>query len=255
MFGYLHIHSKYSDGDYDLEKIKEVFSKMGANFIFLADHEERLDDKKFRDYLKECSRLSDNNFLIIPGLEINVGKNHLLALNAEQIHHENNLIEKIKKYKDDGCLIVWAHPHKNKFKIDEKLFELLDGIEVWNSLYDGKIVPRFSSLKVASSLPDKKKLLCALDFHRAAHSDGPKIFLKSKILEKDAVIQELKSGNYKIGKNTEMEMDKVELNSLLTLISFLSITLIRIFRISSKILSILNIKVPKKIKVFLRRKI
>src|SRR5258708_1536120 len=67
--GVTHFHSTYSDGEFTLEELREIFTKSGFQFVCMTDHAEWFDREKVRAYIDECESLSDEEFRFIAGLE------------------------------------------------------------------------------------------------------------------------------------------------------------------------------------------
>ncbi len=256
IYGYSHIHTRYTDGDLSLLEVKKLMLDYGASFMLITEHREHLNATTFKQLAVECHQLSDDDILIITGLEVAAGNNHILILGAEQFYEENDIVDLLTRYKADGCPIIWAHPHRNKYKIEDNLLSLLDGIEIWNSAYDTKYCPRYSSLQYARYNFKKDWLLLpALDFHRQSHLPGPKIFLSVEKLRTEEVIRQIKLGQYKIGKK-----EGVSSKDCLTkryyfyfYLSLLIMMMFKFFKTTDSFLSALHIKVPVKIKNYLRR--
>ncbi len=67
--GALHIHSTYSDGEFTLTELKQIFLAAGCSFLCMTDHAEHFNETKLRAYLDECRSLSDDEFRFVAGLE------------------------------------------------------------------------------------------------------------------------------------------------------------------------------------------
>lgn len=81
--GLIHYHSFYSDGvTKSIQKIWDSARRNGVSFMFMTDHADKFDEKKYQRYVGDCRRASS---AMIPGVEYsirNVKKlNHLLVLN------------------------------------------------------------------------------------------------------------------------------------------------------------------------------
>jgi len=258
IYGYLHLHTKYSDGDLDLPEIKKSLLNQGASFAFFTEHEKHLDAQGYEAFVKECRTFSDDKFLLIPGLEIPVGKNHILVLGARQYHQAGNDADLIKAYRADGCVIIWAHPHRGNYQMTDDILNLMDGMEIWNSSYDTKYAPRYSSLNyIKKNLRINWLLLPGLDFHRQSHLPGPKIFLSVNYLNYEEIIEKIKSGEYQIGNQKELNDKNVfgKKYYYYFSLSILFLTVLRILKTINSSLLALNIKVPAKIKNYLRKHI
>ena len=131
-------------------------------------------DDKFKLFISECKSLSEDDFVIIPGLEFRCENGlELLGLNISKklnILEPKKLIELIQE--KDGLAIL-AHPHKYKFNWDCAAIKNLNGVEIWNYLYDGKYAPRISSINLLKSLRKINKNIFAyvgVDFHNDVHT-------------------------------------------------------------------------------------
>ena len=67
--GALHAHSTYSDGEFTLPELREVFLSEGCSFLCMTDHSEYFDQQSIERYVAECASLSDKTFRVVAGLE------------------------------------------------------------------------------------------------------------------------------------------------------------------------------------------
>ncbi|HNR13570.1 MAG TPA: PHP domain-containing protein, partial [Thermodesulfobacteriota bacterium] len=80
--GLLHIHTTYSyDGRITLDDISSIARSKGHGFLLLTEHSDDFSPRKMEALREHSQRLSDKDFVIIPGLEVNcdLGR-HLLAV-------------------------------------------------------------------------------------------------------------------------------------------------------------------------------
>ncbi|PYS30289.1 MAG: hypothetical protein DMG11_05810, partial [Acidobacteria bacterium] len=79
--GVLHVHSVFSDGDQSLDRLAELLKQFGMSFAAVSDHAEVFDDQRMELYVRVCESLSDQGFLMIPGLEfaLHGGNLHILG--------------------------------------------------------------------------------------------------------------------------------------------------------------------------------
>ena len=78
--GAIHVHSTYSDGEFTLSELKEIFVSAGCSFVCMTDHAEYFDADSREAYKSECLKLSDSKFLFIPGVEYTCRERmHILA--------------------------------------------------------------------------------------------------------------------------------------------------------------------------------
>ena len=69
--GVLHIHSTYSDGEFTLAELREIYLAAGCRFACVTDHADAfaLDPERLDAYRRECDARSDERFCFIAGLD------------------------------------------------------------------------------------------------------------------------------------------------------------------------------------------
>ena len=98
--GVVHIHSKYSDGAYNLDSIWNDARQAGLDFVFVTDHADcfgeglshahpHLNNNYYDDYVLRCKWLSEQGPpLMIPGIEFPLTdagkKRHMLVLGLDE---------------------------------------------------------------------------------------------------------------------------------------------------------------------------
>ena len=188
--GALHLHTDYShDGRLPLKELRDLFLARGLSFVILTEHAEDFDQAKARRFLAECHQLSTDNFLLIPGFEIERDGQHILEVG-------------------NGALRVLAHPHRGRFKISPALAAELHGLEIWNGHYDGKWAPRSGSWQLLNQLRRHHPQLSAfagLDFHDRRHWGGPGLAVAVEELTAEAVLESLRSGRFRIKSWLELD--------------------------------------------------
>jgi len=203
MKGIIHIHSEYShDGKVSLENIKRHTIDAGYSFACITEHVEDLRGDKLNRFIDECEKLSDDKFLFIPGVEFSYSFSHVLVLGVGKnlSYDYENWPETLKSFKNKYLMIL-AHPYKARTKIVPEIVDLVDGIEVWNSKYNGKNVPSFTAFQLFQKTKLNRNELLAfagLDFHKYSHFGGPFVSVVSQELDAKAILQNLKDGEFKI---------------------------------------------------------
>ena len=82
----IHCHSTYSDGEFTLAQLRDVFVGQGYDAVCMTDHAEWFDQTSFRNYLKECADLSDDRFCFVPGLEFECERRmHILGYGVTEL--------------------------------------------------------------------------------------------------------------------------------------------------------------------------
>lgn len=262
--GYIHLHSKYSyDGKFSLAEIKQILKKEKISFFIPTEHYEKDSANLLGGFLNECKTLSSDDLLVIPGLEIPYLGHHILVLGIQELVIGcADALEMIEKYKEQGAIAVWAHPSKGCKNISREKMDFIDGIEVWNTQYDGHRLPDIKAVKYFKQLVSTKRLQAygGLDFHDDSLPLSPRIRCQiDGALGPAALIDSLKKGNYSIldRHSNEYLSDLSNLDGRrLAKVSYRSgwsgLTINLAKRINS-LLHKLGIKIPSKIKKIARR--
>ena len=141
--GAIHIHSTYSDGEFTLSELRDLFRAEGCAFVCMTDHAEFFDAESLGKYHAECAAFSDVSFCFVPGLEYGCEqKMHILGYGARRLATTENPQEIIRYIEEQGAISVIAHPKDEHFPWIESFDILPRGIETWNSKYDGRMAPR-----------------------------------------------------------------------------------------------------------------
>jgi hypothetical protein len=155
--GAIHIHSTYSDGEFTLVELRDLFRSAGCAFVCMTDHAEAFDAESVRRYHAECESLSDASFCFIPGLEYGCEqKMHILGYGARQLAQTINPQEIIRFIEAQGAISVIAHPKDDHFAWIEGFETLPRGIETWNSKYDGRYAPRPGTFALLQRLRERR---------------------------------------------------------------------------------------------------
>jgi hypothetical protein len=139
----IHIHSTYSDGEFTLRELRAIFLADGCAVVCMNDHAEYFDPESLRGYIRECEALSDERLRFIPGLEYECERRmHILGYGATQLAGSQDPQEVIRHIAAQEAISVIAHPKDDFFPWIESFNTPPQGIETWNSKYDGRYAPR-----------------------------------------------------------------------------------------------------------------
>lgn len=167
--GAIHIHSTYSDGKFTLRELRETFLAEGCAFLCLTDHAEYFDSARLQAYCGECQALSDATLRIIPGLEYACLRDmHILGYGAALPADSKDPEQVIAQVNAQGAISVVAHPKDEFFDWIESFQTLPQGIETWNTKYDGRYAPRPATFALVERLRRRRPDLHAfygLDLH------------------------------------------------------------------------------------------
>lgn len=198
--GVLHVHSTFSDGEQSLAELRAVFIGDGCRFAALADHADAFDEASLSSYLDECRRLSDEQFVFVPGLEfgcerrmhvVGYGMTGLIASQEPQ-----TVFEQIRLAR--GVAVI-AHPQDGAFSWIESFEILPDGLEVWNTKYDGRYAPRGRTFRLLYRLQQRKPDLLAFygqDLHWTKQYRGLRVSVEVDALSPDALLEAIRHGRY-----------------------------------------------------------
>jgi hypothetical protein len=136
--GAIHMHSKFSDGSGDADKIAEIADEVGLDFIILTDH------NTLRALHENYEKWYGNTLLMV-GCEFNdkKNKNHYLAMRInDTFSSRQTAAEYIGKVKEAGGIGFIAHPHEKRDSMKEHPpYPWTDwdageftGIEIWNHM-------------------------------------------------------------------------------------------------------------------------
>lgn len=198
--GAIHVHSTYSDGELTLEELKALYRSAGCSFVCLTDHAEAFDEKKLSAYRAQLESLSDGLFRFIPGLEYECEQRmHILGIGASRRLDTLNPQEVIRAIQDMGACSVIAHPKNSMFSWIEGFRVLPDGIEVWNTKYDGRYAPRPSTFNLLNRLQERKPSMRALygqDLHWRRQFRGLLVCLETGTLDSDDILGAIARGAF-----------------------------------------------------------
>jgi hypothetical protein len=155
--GALHLHSTYSDGEFTLPELREVLRSAGCRFACVTDHADYFDEVLLQRYVDECLTLSDEGFRFIPGLEYPCEQRlHIVGYGATKLTASSDPCEVIEHIESAGGIAVVAHPQDALFDWIASLDRVPQGLEVWNSKYDGRYAPRASTFDLLRRLHERR---------------------------------------------------------------------------------------------------
>jgi histidinol phosphatase-like PHP family hydrolase len=200
--GVLHVHSLFSDGEESLERLIEIFRQMGLSFAAVSDHAEVFDEARMEEYVRLCESLSDDRFLVIPGLEfaLHGGDIHILGYGITRRVRFSSMEQLVDGIHNEGGLAVLAHPPAGSTNMIGPIKAKLDGIEVWNARYDGVYAPRadsFQLLRRVRSQNVNAVAYCGIDLHKVSQTRKP-VYTEVDIesLDRSAIMSALRAGRF-----------------------------------------------------------
>lgn len=184
----LHLHSTYSDGEFTLRELRDMFRREGCRVVAVTDHADAFDAPKLRRYVEECAALTDERILMLPGLEYGcIERMHILGYGVTELIDTQDPETVIRHIATHGGVSVIAHPKDTFFDWIAGFSTLPDGIEAWNTKYDGRHGPRPQTFEFIAGLRQRKPELLAFygidlhwrrqfrDLHTLIESNGPAV--------------------------------------------------------------------------------
>jgi hypothetical protein len=199
--GLIHIHTKYSfDGSLSLPDFVNLVKNNRYEFIILTEHAEDFDDKKMQIVVSECYKATNEDFLVIPGLEFNITDEiHILGIGIEKYFYERDPEEIIRKIHENNGLAILAHVADCKKKIPYAQLKDVDFIEIWNPRYGEILSPSIKSIKVLREFRKMKKTYSAsggLDLHKLRDLVPVYQIVSSQRLTQKDILSSLKRGEF-----------------------------------------------------------
>ena len=198
--GALHIHSTYSDGELSIPQLRETYLAAGCRFICVSDHADWFDEEHLQHYLDECAALSDARFTIVPGLEYPcVDRMHIVGFGATVLTQAIDPSRVIAHIHAQDAVSVIAHPKDTHFSLIEELPELPQGLEVWNSKYDGRYAPRARTFALLARLRARRADLHAFygqDLHWRTQYRGLFVHAELPVVTRETILHALRRGAF-----------------------------------------------------------
>jgi len=203
--GALHVHSTYSDGEFGLAELREIFLSEGCSFVCMSDHAEYFDEVSIQTYLAELRRLSDQQFCFVRGLEYRCDQGmHILGYGASRLATTTDPEAIFRHIETQAAISVIAHPKDEHFPWIESFKTLPQGIETWNSKYDGRYAPRPRTFELLQRLRHRAPAMHAFygqDLHWKKQFRGLRIVIESDTPEPEGILAALTAGKYHAEKD------------------------------------------------------
>lgn len=189
----LHIHTTCSDGvSSPLEVVHAAIDK-GLNVIAITDHDTFMGAVKARDYVKR-SRLE---LLVLLGNEVRTELGDVLIYCLEEVNASKNLLNLIDVSRDNGCLIVPAHPFDIlRLGLGNAIFEYKgwSAIEVWNASANKGANRRAIEASKELNLPG----IASSDAHIVEYIGIAYTLIELNELSEEEVIESIRKGRVKL---------------------------------------------------------
>ena len=221
--GIIHVHSDFSrDGMHSVADLAAFARESGFRFVGLTDHAEDLIPKDIHNLQRECEEYSDESCLIIPGLEFRCsGDIHILGLAVTQEITSDDPVTVAGQIQHLGGIAILAHPSRNGYQCPAELYRVLNGIEIWNTGYDGRFVPPLANIRLLQEARAGNTNVLAFggaDLHAFYRPPGVVLELSTNgagQIDTEVVLQGLRRGGFSVcGKYLSFRANP-ELNGLM----------------------------------------
>ena len=259
--GALHVHSTYSDGEFTMSELRQIFQDDGCDFVCMSDHAEYFDSAKLQAYHAECRALSTPQFAFVPGLEYECERRmHILGYGAKALANSQDPQTVIRHIQDQGALAVIAHPKDEFFPWIEEFATVPQGIEVWNSKYDGRYAPRPQTFALLNRLRLRSPAMLGFygqDLHWKKQFRGLFVELECEQAQPDQILTALAHGSY-TGMKADLRLSssgvlQPEMLAQFSEVHQKSHRMRILLKDSKKMLDRLGITIPASLKAQIRR--
>lgn len=259
--GALHVHSTYSDGEFTLAELREVYLAQGCSFACITDHAEYFNSDSIDLYLQDLAHNSDRTFCFVPGLEYRCEREiHILGYGATALASSKEPEDIIRHIDGQGAISVIAHPKDDFFSWIEEFETLPKGIETWNSKYDGRYAPRPGTFALLQRLRQRSPEMYAFygqDLHWRKQFRGLFVAVDCDSVDPAAILSALTAGNYTAQKdNLQLPSSGIVPEAMLAEFGQAQVRSRRVWqllRTGKQALESAGIRIPAALKTQLRR--
>ena len=201
--GVIHVHSTHSyDGQQSIEELARFFRARAMDFVCVTEHSDGLDAAAMQRVATETARVSDDEFLVVPGIEFSCRRRlHLLGLGVTTPIDSDDPVTVARRIRDQGGVVIVAHPLAYGTDYPEDMAEHVDGVEIWNITKDGWLSPGAAPMALWRRWRRRNPVLRglgALDLHSFASPSGLWLELADTELRTEAVLDTLRGGRLDI---------------------------------------------------------
>ena len=157
-------------------------------------------------------------------------------------------------------MVVVSHPVKVRGALPELTASLVEGVEIWNTRYDGKLAVDVSILRfwrlLETQLRRRLRPLCGFDFHSPRDFTSIVLQVDCERLDSAGVLNAIRSGRYTIvraGKTVPLDAEDGTLPFHYTVYSRFYRMIYHLAHVVHRATSRVGLKVPHAVKARLRR--
>jgi hypothetical protein len=219
--GNLHLHTTHSDGFLTHEEVIARYAEEGYDFIAITDH--------WKTY-RQNGMGSPSPLLVLEGMEMDgcdeQGANlHVLAIgvsNKRWIQKDFNAA--LCAAREQGALLVWAHPHWTGNTVPEGMRHKFHGVEIYNHSSQCELGKGYATTYWDTFLENKPNFLgFAVDDAHFKPGEpfwkGGWVMVNAPECTKKTILQSLFRGNFYSSQGPMFESIQVDGNKIRVLTS------------------------------------
>ncbi len=207
--GAFHVHSTYSyDARVALPILVSTFRQHGLHFLLLTEHDDTLDATTYARIVSECDSLSDDEFIVLPGIEIRCWRReqeqwHIAALGVREWIKRGTIREVTASIAAAGGLAILLHPHKYSSAISLEELAGFHGLEIWNAKEDGRLSPQSKTLSLGRQAARMKTIpmYCGMDLHDVDRIPDLYLEVRTAHLFSAPLLACLRNGDFRLQAN------------------------------------------------------
>lgn len=210
--GAVHLHTTLShDGVLTLPELARFIRSKGYDFMAVTEHSQDMTETKLAELETGAAELSDDTFLIIPGIEFNcTGTIHILGIGVTKLCASEDPTTVVDHIQSCGGLAVLAHPSNKDYPIDVAWVKKLDGCEIWNNRH-GKWLPQMHAVRKFEELSRAApglKAFAGLDLHSPVGYSHVAMEVEADSTARDELFGALREGDYSlVGQSLRIRSD------------------------------------------------
>lgn len=196
----MHVHTEWShDGSDSLAAMSDFAVRERLRWVFLTDHAEDFDERRYRSYINACRDSSTQAHELVPGLEFRFAAFpglHLLALGLRQWIAPQTPEEFCLAATDNAQFLVIAHPITTRYNVPDAVLAGVHALEIWNARYNTKYLPDGTAIQLWQDAQRKWPGIlatCGTDQHNLLKEGRLRIELPST----DDPFASLRSGRFR----------------------------------------------------------
>lgn len=197
--GVVHCHTEMSyDSSISLELLCRTLKEEGFSFVAVTDHVKGITAGQYRSFVDTCKKMSSDQFVVIPGLEILLDNgDEIAAVGIHEFISSTASLEVFEQIHQQGGYSIWVHPHKRRRPALTKYD--CNAIEILNGKIDGTVAPNlelFFQTRKLQRMGRNFHVIFGADLHNLNEDRSVWIECEVFLLTEDDLLCSLRHGLY-----------------------------------------------------------